>query len=207
QAAALAVYERLAQTKTSALDDLLMKMGRAARATGNAQKATDAFSRVLFEFPFSDDAAAASTELDSLPLAPIAAGSNRYKLELGRAERLFGAKRYAQARPVFEAVKASSQGDDRELVNLRLAECDYFLKRPRNARDGVKPYIDKASRQGEALFFYAIAVRELGDHDEYFRVVRKLADEFTQQTWAEEALNNLATYYIVPNDDEGADRT
>jgi soluble lytic murein transglycosylase len=205
QAAALAVYERLAQTKTSALDDLLMKMGRAARATGNMQKATNAFSRVLFEFPFSDDAAAASTELDSLPLAPIAPGSNRYKLELGRAERLFGAKRYAQARPVFEAVAPSSQGDDRELVNLRLAECDYFLKRPRNARDGVKPYIDKASRQGEALYFYAVATRELGGQDEYLRIVRRLVDEFSSQTWAEEALNNLATHYILQSDDAKAD--
>ncbi len=205
QAAALALYERLAQTKTSALDDLLMKLGRAARATGNVQKATEAFSRVLFEFPFSDDAAAASTELDSLPLAPIAAGSNRYKLELGRAERLFGAKRYAQARSVFDAVRPSSQGGDRELVNLRLAECDYFLKRPRNARDGVKPYIDKASRQGEALYFYAVATRELGGHEEYLRSVRRLVDEFASQSWAEEALNNLATHYILQGDDAKAD--
>ncbi len=121
-AAALAIYERLVQAKTTAPDDVLMRMGRAARAAANPEKATQAFSRVLYEFPFSDAAAAASTELDSLPLGPVAAGTNRYKLELGRAERLFGAKRYSQARPVFELVRAASQGDERELVNLRLAE-------------------------------------------------------------------------------------
>jgi soluble lytic murein transglycosylase len=205
QAAALAVYERLAQAKTTALDDVLMRLGHAARATGNAQKATEAFSRVLYEFPFSDAASAASTELDSLPLAPVAPGTNRYKLELGRAERLFGAKRYTQARPVFELVRASSSGDERELVNLRLAECDYFLKRPRNTRDGVKPYIEKASRQGEALYFYAVSVRELGGQDEYLRIVRRLVDEFPTQSWAEEALNNLATHYILQSDDAKAD--
>ena len=205
QAAALAVYERLAQTRTTAPDDVLMRIGRAARALGNPQKATEAFSRVLYEFPFSDAALAASTELDSLPLGPIARGTNRYRLELGRAERLFGAKRYAQARPAFEALRSAADGDDRELVNLRLAECDYFLKRARNARDGVKPYIEKASRQGEALYFYAVSIRELGDHDEYFRIVRRLVDEFSTQSWAEEGLNNLATHYILEGEDAKAD--
>ena len=203
---ALDSYERLAATKTTAPDEVLMRIGRLARTIGHKDKAADAYSRVVYEFPFSDAALTASTELETLPVPSIAPGSTRYKLELGRAERLFGAKRYNQARTSFEAVKASAQGDDKELVNLRLAECDYFLKRPRNARDGVKPYLEKASRQGEALFFHAVAVRELGDEDEYLRTVRRLADEFVEQSWAEEALNNLATYYIVRDDDESADR-
>ena len=91
-------------------------------------------------------------------------------------------------------------------MQLRLAECDYFLKQRAQARDGVRPFIDKASRQGEALFFYAVATRDLGDHDEYLRVVRRLVDEFPTQSWAEEALNNLATHYILQNDDESADQ-
>jgi peptidoglycan lytic transglycosylase len=207
QAAAIAIYDRLAGTKTTAPDDILMRLGRAARAVGNTDKATEAFARVVYEFPFSDLSMLASAELESLPLAPIAAGSNRYKLELGRAERLFGAKRYAQARSVFEGLRSAARDDDREIVQLRLAECDYFLKRARQARDGVKPYIEKAKRQGEALFFYAVAVRELGDQAEYLRVVRRLVDEFSTQTWAEEALNNLATHYILQNDDAQADAT
>jgi soluble lytic murein transglycosylase len=207
QAAAFDIYERLSKAKTSAPDDVLMRVGRVAKAMGNRDKAAEAFSRVVYEFPLSDYANNASTELESLPIAPIAPGSNRFKLELGRGERLFGSKRYTLARASFEAVRSSSQGDDRELVNLRLAECDYFLKRPRNARDGVKPYIEKASRQGEALFFYAVAIRELGDRDEYLRIVRRLVTEFPSQTWAEEALNNLATHYIVQNDDDLADQT
>src|SRR5947207_1894815 len=206
RAAAIDIYERLLQTKLSAPDDVLMRLGRAAKAAGNPDKAAEAYSRVVYEFPFSDLALAASAELDHLPVAPVAPGSTRYRLELGRAERLFGAKRYPQARSAFEPLRTLAQGDDRELVNLRLAECDYFLKRPRNTRDGVRPYTEKASRQGEALFFYAVAVRELGDLGEYYRVVRRLADEFTDQSWAEEALNNLATHYLVQNEDDQADR-
>jgi soluble lytic murein transglycosylase len=206
-AAAVEVYERLMKGKPTAPDDVLMRMGRAANAAGNKEKATEAYSRVVYEFPFSDLAVAASAELEHLPIAPVVGGSNRYRLELGRAERFFATKRYPQARAAFEPLRALAEGDDRELINLRLAECDYFLRRPRNARDGVKPYIENASRQGEALFFYAVATRELGDFAEYEKIVRRLADEFTAQTWAEEALNNLATQYLVQSDDEQADRT
>jgi soluble lytic murein transglycosylase len=206
QAAALAIYERLAKGKTTAPDDVLLRLGKSARATGNLEKASDAFSRILYDFPFSDLAPIASSELETLPIGPIAPGTNRYKLELGRAERLFGARRYTQARVAFDGLRQAAEGDDRELVQLRLAECDYFQKRVRAARDAVRPFTEKASRQGEALFFYAVAARDLGDQAEYLNVVRRLVDQFPTQSWAEEALNNLATFYILQNDDESADR-
>jgi soluble lytic murein transglycosylase len=208
QAAALAIYERLSATKTTAPDDVLIRVGRAAKATGDLEKAKAAFARVYYEFPFSDLSSVAGAEIDWFYLGqPIAAGSNRYKLELGRAERLFGGKKYAQARTAFEGLRSAAQGDDRELVNLRLAESDYFLKRPRNARDGLRPYLDRASRQAEALFFHAVSVRELGQHDEYLKTVRYIVANFPSQSWVEEALNNLATDYILQDDDESADRT
>ena len=204
--AAMQVYERLAAMKTTTPDDVLMRLGRAAKAAGEPDKALSAFSRVYFEFPFSDLSALASDELDHLSnVPPITGGSTRYKLELGRAERLFAAKKYAQARSDFENVRRVADGDDKELVTIRLAECDYFLKRPRNARDEVKPYIAKASRQGEALYFYAVAERDLGEQGEYLSIVRRLVNEFSDQSWAEEALNNLATHYIMESDDEQAD--
>jgi soluble lytic murein transglycosylase len=206
QSAAVEIYDRLSRTKTTAPDDVLMRLGRAARAAGDLDKAQAAFSRAYFEFPFSDLSALAESEWQSLPnVPPLTAGSPRYALELGRAERLFGGKRYAQARTAFESLRGAAQGDDRELVSLRLGECDYFLKRTRNARDEVRPFIDKASRQAEALFFYAVAQRDLGDTDEYMKAVRRLSAEFPDQSWTEEALNNLASYRIVQSDDQGAD--
>jgi len=207
QRAALGVYERLSKMPTTAPDDVWMRVGRMARAIGETDRAIDAFSHVLYEFPFSDRAAEASTELESLPAPPVIAGSTRYKLELGRAERLFGAKRYTAARPIFEAVRRVASGDDHELVDLRIAECDYFLKRTRAAQDALKPYTEKASRQGEALYFYAIATRELGDRAEYLRLVQRIVDEFPNQSWAEEALNNAATQHILQDDDEEAVET
>src|SRR6516164_5330323 len=207
QRGALEIYERLSKTKTTAPDDVLMRVGRAAKAIGNSEKAIVAFFGVVYEFPFSDLVPLATAELDHLPVPPLTPGSQRYKLELGRGERLFGAKRYLAARPIFESLRPESSHDDRELIDLRLAECDYFLKHVRAARDGVKPYTEKASRQGEALFFYAIATRDLGDSAEYIRTVRRVVQEFPEQSWAEEALNNLATYYLVQDEDEQAEQT
>ena len=208
QTGAAEIYERLSKTKTTAPDDVLMRLGRAARAARDTSRAANAFARVYYEFPLSDLSPLAGAELETLPnVQPIAPDTGRYKLELGRAERLFGSKRYAQARTAFEGLKNAAQGDDRELVNLRLAECDYYLKRPRNARDGTRPYIEHASRQAEALFFYAIAVRELGDEAEYIRTVRRIVTDFPTQSWSEEALNNLATHYIIQSEDDKADES
>ena len=206
--AALGIYGRLLTTKTAAPDEALIRMGMAAEAAGDLEKAQTAFSRAYYEFSFSDLSPAADVALDRLPnRPPIAAGSNRFKLELGRAEQLFGGKRYSQARTAFARLQGAAQGDDLELVNLRVAESNYFLKQLRAARNGVKPYIGKASRQGEALFFYAVALYDLGNRDEYFRVVRRIADDFPTQTWSEEALNHLATHFIVDDQDARADET
>lgn len=206
--AALAIYERLSKTKTAAPDDVLIRMGMAAQAAGDLEKAFTAFSRAFYEFPFSDLSPAADLALDRLPnRAPIAAGTTRFKLELGRAEQLFGGKRYPEARTAFTKLQSAAQGDDLEIVNLRIAESNYFLKQLRAARDGVKPYTEKASRQGEALFFYAVALYDLGNRDEYFRLVRRIADDFPTQAWSEEALNHLATHFIVDDQDARADET
>ena len=205
-AAALVVYERLSRMRTTAPDDVLMRVGRAAESVGDLEKALQAYSQVYYGFPFSDLAPAADLAINRLPNRP-AHDAARFKRELERAEKLFSGRRYTAARAAFEELREAAEGDDGELVSLRLAESDYFLKRTRVARDALKPYLERASRQGEALYFYALSLYDLGERFEYFRVVRRLADEFPTQTWAEEALNHLATHYIVDDDDGKADET
>jgi soluble lytic murein transglycosylase len=205
QRAAAAIYERLVTTKTTAPEDVLMRLGRVAKLIGDREKAAAAFSRVYYEFPLSEQATAAAIELDAIQPPGLVAGSNRYRLELARANRLFVAKRYTDARSSFERLRSAAQRDDRDLIALRLAECDYFLKRSRNPRDAFKPFIDKGSRRAEALFYFALAARDMGDEAEYLRVVRRIADEFPKEKWAEEALNNLATRSIIQNNDARAD--
>ena len=107
QAAALAVYERLAATKTLAPDDILMKLGKAALTAGDAAKAQAAFERVYYEFPLSDLTDDAAVRL---PDAPASAGTIRFNQELARAERLFGARQYVAARASYERLLSGADG-------------------------------------------------------------------------------------------------
>jgi peptidoglycan lytic transglycosylase len=202
---AVSVYEHLVKNKPMNLDGIYMRLGHAARLAHERNKAADAFAHVYYEFALSDHAAEAGAELALLDLQPGPAGSERYKLELGRAERLFAVKQYGQARAAFEALRPRAANNDRELIQLRLAECDYYQKRARDAHDHLTPLVDAGSRRGEALYFYAVSARDLGDVTTYVRTTRRVVNEFPSEPWAEEALNTLASFYVRRDDDDAAD--
>ncbi len=203
---AVRIYDRLLSGRLTNVEDVYMRLGRAAKAARDGTKAADAFAHVFYQFPMSANAAIAGAELNTLAgLQPLTQGSERYKVELGRAERLFGSRQYTDARTSFQAIQKVATGDDRELIALRLAECDYFTKRTGAARAALQPLTQTASRRGEALFFYALASRDDGQTQTFLSLLDRVRTEFPDQTWAEDALNNLGTYYIRTNDDEKAD--
>jgi soluble lytic murein transglycosylase len=205
---AVRIYERLLKGRLSSVEDVYMRLGRAAKAAGDPRKAAEAFAHVFYEFPLGENAAIAGAELDTLTgLQPLAPGSQRYKVELGRAERLFGARQYTDARTAFLALRDYARDDDRELLRLRIAECDYFTRRTRASRDALKPLTENAARRGEALFFFALASRDSGDTQTFLQTLHRVAEEFPDQTWAEDALDNLGTYYIKTDDDDRAEAT
>ena len=132
-----------------------MRLGRAAKAAGITDKADRRVHRASSTNSRSAiSRRSASAELDEpADAGRLPPGTNRYKLELGRAERLFGAKRYSRRGSAFEgAAQRGARATIASSSTLRLAECDYFLKRARNARDGVKPYIDKARARAKRCF-------------------------------------------------------
>lgn len=202
-AGAVKFYERIADHKGAVTEDVLYRLGRAALAAGDRKKAADALSRVYYEFPLTEAATLAGTQLpavqDQIARSP--------RLDLARAQLLFGARRYTEARAAFQALQPAVQGDDRELADLRVAECDFNLKRYAAARDEVRPYLDRASRKAEARFFYLSSLRELGEHAEYISLTNALVAEFPDSSWSEEALNNLGTHYILANQDALATET
>jgi soluble lytic murein transglycosylase len=195
------IYQRLADTKGLVTDDVLSRLGRAALADGDRKTAAQAYLRLYYEFALTDAATAAASQLQSLQDQIVKSG---YQADLGRAVMLFGARRYAEARPAFQELQRVAGGDDRELVDLRVAECEFYLRRYDAAREGVRPYLERASRKAEARFFFLSALRELGSHDEYIAQTRGLVSDFPGDSWSEEALNNLGTHFIVTNQDEAA---
>jgi soluble lytic murein transglycosylase len=196
------------KTRTSAPDEVLMRLGGAAKAAGDTKKAVAAFARVHFEFPLSATAPSATTEYEGLPdVPPLTPGSDRYKQELQRADRLYAARRYDDARRAFVRLRPGARGDDRELIGLRLAQCDYYERKFRVALDGVRPYLDDGPRRAEAMYIQAATLRRLRRHTEFIAVVRRLAADPAAGRWAEDALDDLATYYIVSDEDDLAEAT
>ncbi len=203
-ARALAIYEKLTADKTAVNELILARQAEEARVLGDRRKAAEALLRIYYEFPLTDAAVAAGAELEPFRDMIVRQG---YKRDLGRALQLYGARRYSDARAAFVALQGEASGDDRELVDLRVAESDFFLQRHQAALDGLRPWLDRASRQAEARFFHLGALRGLGRDDEFLAQTDALIRDFPESTWSEEALNNLGTYYILKNDDEMAAKT
>ena len=203
--AALEQLEDLSDEKLSAPEEIFLRLGRAAEAAGNREKALTAYRRVYYEFPLSGQASEAQSGMERLEAASLVP-PDRFKRELARAERLFSARRWAQARAAFAPLARAASGDDRELIALRLAESDYYLDRHRASRDALRPFLKGGSREAEARFFHLTATRALGDHATYVALARELVKDQPDTEWAEEALNNLATHYVMIDDDEEADR-
>ncbi len=200
-ARALEIYEKLTAAKTAVNEQILLKQAEAARALGDRPKTAEALVKIYYEYPLTDAAVAAAAELQPLRELIVTRG---YKADLGRAAQLYGARRYADARAAFAALPADVSDDDREVVELRIGESDYFLQRYQTALDELRPWLDRGARQAEARFFYLSALRGLGREDEFLSRTEALVNEFPGTSWAEDALNNLGTYYILKNDDASA---
>ena len=123
-------------------------------------------------------------------------------MELGRAQRLFGSKRYAESLTAFEALRPLADNDNRELIGLRIAEAQFYLGRYRQALDGARPFLD-GSRKAEARFF---SPRRRADSatTRPTSARRAVSSMSSRTTWAEETLNNLGTHYILIDEDDTA---
>ena len=199
------ILEDLSDEKLVAPEEVLLRLGAAEEASGRRAEALDAYRRVYYEFPLSSQGIDAQSGIERLQ-TPQLVPHDRFRMELARAERLFSARRWAQARAGFAAIAGVARNDDKELIALRLAECDYYLDRHRAARDAMTPFLDESSREAEARFFHLTATAALGDTTTYIALARGLIAEHPDSAWAEEALNNLASHYIRQSEDEEADR-
>jgi soluble lytic murein transglycosylase len=198
------LLEDLSKEKVRAPEAVFLALAGAEEAVAHRDHALEAYRRIYYDYPMSSEAVDAQSAIERLQTADLIP-PDRYKRELSRAEQLFAARRWAQARAAFHSLARAAQGDDRELIALRLAEADYYLDRHRAARDGLRPLVDRNKREAEAQFFYLTAVRALGDTATYVRLARQLVTDHPDSEWAAETLNNLASHHIVADDDAQAD--
>jgi soluble lytic murein transglycosylase len=199
------LLEDLSDDKVSFPQEVFVRLGRAEEALGHRDHALEAYRQVYYEFPLSQQANEAQAGIERLQ-TPALAAPDKFARELARAELLFGARRWAQARAGFQPLARLARGDQAQLVALRLAECDYYLDRHRASRDALRPYLAGGPLEAEARFFHLTATRALGERDAYVTLARKLVADFPENEWAAETLNGLASHHITIDEDDEADR-
>jgi soluble lytic murein transglycosylase len=202
---AVALYDDVLSKAPATPDDVLLRLARAALKARNRARALTAYESLYYDWPGSEAAASAEDEMPASDMPPLAPGSARFNRELARAERLFADRRYAPARESFERLVPAASGDPAELVALRLAESDYFLRRYQRVREDLKPLLQSASRRAEARYYFVMTSRHTGSRDEYVALTRALVDEFPSSSWAEDALNSLASFHLLNDEDDKAD--
>ncbi len=199
---AAAVYRALVEKKLAAPHAAWYRLAAALEQAGALPRAVDAYRRVYYEYPLSGEATEAESALARLAASdPGGASAAR---ELARADVLFTARRWTAARASYERARTGAAAADRDRIALRLLACDVRLGRHKQAREGLRERL-AGSQAEEAGFYYATAVGGLGDRNEYARLARRFADDHPASPLAEELLNNLATAFIIADEDPRAD--
>lgn len=202
---AVSLLDDLSDEALIAPEDVLLRLAGALERNAKTEKALEMYRRLYYDFPLSAEAADGQSGIERLETTSLVP-ADRFSRELERAERLFTARRWAQARAALVPLTRAATGTTLQRVTLRIAECDYYLGRASTARAALLPYLDKGPLEAEARFFHLTATRALRDNDTYVALAEKLVADFPDNSWAEETLNNLASYYVTVDDDAAADR-
>lgn len=209
-AGALQVLEALLKRgRLSAPQAVLLRIGTLAEATGDTDRALTAYRQIYRDHPLTTESSQAELEITRLGGWDLHS-PGRYAEELARAETLFRARRWASARSAYERLRGGGANAGRDLVAIKLAAMDVLSGSAREARNarGELQRLTAADepRAEEARFYLLGATRAAGQHEAYVQLVRRYVSAYPKSPFAEEALNNLATYYIVNDDNPTAEQ-
>ncbi|HEX6163723.1 MAG TPA: transglycosylase SLT domain-containing protein [Vicinamibacterales bacterium] len=198
---AVTVYESLVLKKLAQPQLAWLRLGQAADRAGMPMRSVEALQRAYYDYPTTFEGDQAGQALDKQDVDLDAAFAAR---ELARAETLFQARRWAGARESYERVRKFLADAERDRVTMRIAAADIGLGRHREGRDALRPYLN-GPLADEANFHFLTALRGLRLRDEHIALSRSFVEKFPSSPFAEEVLNNLASAYIIDDQDAEAD--
>lgn len=202
-AEAAETYARLLANAPADRDRAWYRRGVAHERAGDLAASVAAHRVVYYDYPLSQDAEAAGDVLTRLRTVEVPFPTRLDKTR-ARADALYAARRWALARAAYVEVAAATSGELHERAEVRIAAADVQAKQFRPALDRLRPLVTAGAHQAEARLHYALALRGLRDQDGYVQAVRELASVHRDSPYAEEALNGLATWYVVNDDDASA---
>jgi soluble lytic murein transglycosylase len=158
---------------------------------------------VYYRFPLNDEAKAAGQRIPSLQSAlGEAFPGTPMQLQLARAEALFLANRWREARAEYVGLQEKLSGADRERAQLRIAQCD--------VQSGGTPELLSAvlltnpELEAERLFAISQAYRSLKLEPQMLGEIDQLASRFPQSPWIEDGLFAAGNYFWVNLDRDRA---
>jgi soluble lytic murein transglycosylase len=199
--AAVAIYESLVTRKLARPSRAWLRLGMAANRAGQPLRSVEALQRAYYDYPTTAESDRADAELDRQDVEIDAALAPK---ELARAETLFQARRWSNARESYQNVQPFVGEADRARVEMRVAAAEVALGRYREGRDALSAHLDGPHAE-EAHFHFITATRGLKLKDEHRRLARAFADKYPASPFAEELLNHLASAYIIEDEDADAD--
>ncbi|HWI17938.1 MAG TPA: transglycosylase SLT domain-containing protein [Vicinamibacterales bacterium] len=198
---AVTVYESLVTRKLAQPHVAWLRLGLAADLAGSPARSVDALRRAYYDFPSTAESDRAGDALDKQDVELDQAFASK---ELARADTLYQARRWTGAKKSYERVKPFVSGAERDRVALRIAAADISLGRYREGRDALRPYLTGPLAE-EANFHVVNAVRGLKLTSEHRTLAREFVEKFPASPFGEEILNNLASAYIIDDEDADAD--
>lgn len=193
------LYEQLVERQLGAPQQAWLKLGMMAEMNGHRDRAREAFRYVIETFPLTQEANESELGLDRIDgfdLTTAAGVAN----EVERADALFNARRVSPARSAYERLRGHVSGSDRDLVTIRLAALDAQSGKARAARDVLRRYVGHAQHAEHAQFALLGVSRDL-DKDDYPSAVRAFVAKYPASARSEEALNDLARFYVLADED------
>jgi soluble lytic murein transglycosylase len=200
---AVPVWQTLAGINSPRLAESLLRLAVAAGKVGDQDLARGTYVTIYYEHPASAEAGSAATALVRWP-NPVG-GADLPRLEINRAEKLFAARRWSDARRAFDVVRTHGGPDARAAAELRIAQCDFHLNHFSTARDALRKILDRPGGANiEAEYYWLGTLRGLKRGSEYVTAVDRFVAANPGHPRAEAALNELATHYILGDDDRAA---
>ena len=182
-----------------------LRLGLAAQQSDRREVAVKAFTHVHDVFAATSHAAEATAQLLRLVPTFQAATPERVPVALLRAQQLYDARLFRDARTAFADLQPIVGPQDRDFVTLRIAQCDAQLKQLPAALQALQAYLGGGGKRVDEAEHTRLGVlRDLGRTDEYIRGVRAFVDRQPDPTFAHAALNDLGTHHILADNDDKA---
>ncbi|MFN7980161.1 MAG: transglycosylase SLT domain-containing protein [Vicinamibacterales bacterium] len=196
-------WARLLASGPADPDKVAHRLGVAAERAGDLAASIAAHRLVYYDYPLAADADESGRVLARLDTGSVPFPEQIDKLR-ARAAALYAARRWAAARAAYLDVSTVTTGDVRDGALVRVAGCDVQAKQYRAAVDRLRPLVASGAHQAEAQWQYGLAIRGQGDENGYVQSVRALVAAQPQSPYTEEALNALAVWYVLEDDDAQA---